>query len=310
MEENRDIRGLLQEQFANFEADPGVDLWAGIEAELHSPPAKNRKGVVWMSIAASFALLLSMLWLLQPSQKDGHDRIAEEHPISTPVIVPPVASTKQLTKESEETVLPREQEVPVQIAVNAPVEKKMSPKQSAPNQPVNLPPSEEESGQETYAETHPTFQVAPLNPMAASSWKSSKISSEIPQKASELIAAEVPKKLNAVQRELIHPKNDINFNNLTLGQAIVFASTEISKLANSPVEVRHEKGENEKVSTYKLNFFNVKVASNETTKTASDPDKTLASAEPIEKINTFQLDLFNFRIKKKTHKRVINKRKS
>lgn len=316
MEENRDIRGLLQEQFAHFEAEPGVDLWAGIEAGLHTPPApKRRKGIVWMSIAASIILLLSMFWLLQPSSGSGDlQQIAEQdRPDAAPKMKQNI-STPLPTEEVDTgihvlPVLPQ-QEAPVQFARNQ-QSGSLTDSKTDSQEEKRLIQQETTPMQDALADRHPGLEIAPLNPMAAASWKNSSIDADIPKSSAEnLIAAQSPKAEKAEKREVFYPKNNIDFNDLTLGQAIVFASTEISKLAKSPVKVRHEKAKNEKASIIKFDFLNFSVTSNETTKTSADPEKVLASAEPVEKINTFQLDLFNFKIKKKTHKRVINKKKS
>ena len=310
MEENRDIRGLLQEQFANFEAEPGVDLWAGIEAELHTAPPPKRLWIPWVSIAASIALIVGLFWILIPKQSgtDGETIAA------TPSIAVPIESAQEQSanlqgeKEIEPLAETNPQEVEATISV---IHQAVEASSSIANNVVL--PSVEAPVVDPSNEDAPRRRLTPINPLAQAPWKNPEIQKVDVDAMPNVLVANQPRSANnesSTSREVIRKKNNIDFNDLTLGQAIAFASNEISKLRNSPVEVRHEAGPNEQVSQYEVNFLNVHLASNETTKTSAQADQPLAASEPVEEINTFQFDLFNFRIKKKTHKRVINKRKS
>lgn len=310
MEENRDIRGLLQEQFAHFEADPGVDLWAGIEAGLQAKEQPKRRVGMWVSIAASISLILGMLWLLRVSQPKAEiQQLAQE-----PLQVEPKASTIEptlplqventiaegLTSETQIDAQPiQEQAVAITQAAAVSPSVKGAEQQDIPVQELISVPNKET----------PSIKVAPIQELAS-----------VPQEASivdvPVELAEASPRPVATNREVYHPTNKLNFNDLTLGQALGFASREISKLTNSPVEVRHERSDHEEQKTYEVNFLNVHFASNESRKTAQETEEaieqnqTFASSEPVEQVNSFQLDVFNFKIKRKTHKRVINKKKS
>ena len=75
MGENKDIRGLLQQEFEHFEADPGIDLWPEIEAELR--PKKKRLAIWWTysAVAASIAILLFCLfWLFDENPTSPIER--------------------------------------------------------------------------------------------------------------------------------------------------------------------------------------------------------------------------------------------
>lgn len=73
MKEQKNIERLFQEKFKDFEAIPPHDAWNNIAARLNEKKKKKRVIPFWFQlsgIAASLAIIGSILWTFQPENRD------------------------------------------------------------------------------------------------------------------------------------------------------------------------------------------------------------------------------------------------
>ena len=271
-----DIQGLLSERFQNFEAEPQIDLWKGIEAELYPDKNKNRKLWPYFSIAASITILIfAWFYLSTPAETelDPGSGFAEEQ-ISTPV-------EKESPAVNEETGIITKEEVP-QLA-----EEKITPNTiKQENQKQLIEVEENNSTYKVDFKPQPFIRKQELmDKNIASSKELNKeenirvteqdIALNVVPIEKELIAmstadvrqpevAQIPVS-KAVDKPAepseVNTDRSLNLKDLSFNKIVSLASNGIDKIKNaSPVKVYEEKTEKGESKVYELNLFKFSVS--------------------------------------------------
>lgn len=271
-----DIQGLLSERFQNFEAEPQIDLWKGIEADLYPEKNKNRKLWPYFSIAASITILIfAWFYLSTPAETelDPGSGFAEGQ-ISTPI-------EKEDPTAKEETGIIAKEEIP-QLA-----EEKITPntiKQENQNQLIEV-----EENNSTYKVD---FKPQPFIRKQELMDKNIASSGELNQKESiEVIEQDIALNVAPIEKELIamstadvrqpevaqipvsravdkpaepsevNTDRSLNLKDLSFNKIVSLASDGIDKIKNaSPVKVYEEKTEKGESKVYELNLFKFSVS--------------------------------------------------
>lgn len=271
-----DIQGLLSERFQNFEAEPQIDLWKGIEAELYPEKNKNRKLWPYFSIAASITILIfAWFYLSTPAETelDPGSGFAEEQ-ISTPV-------EKENPAANEETGIITKEEVP-QLA-----EEKITPNTiKQENQKQLIEVEENNSAYKVDFKAQPLMRKQELMEKAFASSedlpkeekieiKESNIALDVAPIEKELIAmstADVRQpEVNPIpvsravdytaEESEVNTDRSLNLKDLSFNKIVSLASDGIDKIKNaSPVKVYEEKTEKGESKVYELNLFKFSVS--------------------------------------------------
>lgn len=273
-----DIQGLLTDRFKNFEAEPQVDLWKGIEAGLYPEKRSARKLWPYFSIAASIAILI-FTWIylgktevkqnLVPAfVEESPSTPQEKQEIDAPELIAPAKELDEGTElASEEKVLTPKPQNENQLQRN-PIQQKevlqaqvVRNKTEAPISPQDLVNKQElmenavavkeESLREEKKEL--TVEVSPFSEELF---------------AINTVKVEQPKAEQIPVTQPVLPveggdngSNILDLNNISFKNIVSFASDGIDKIKDaSPVKVYEEKNEQGESKVYQLNLFKLSVS--------------------------------------------------
>ncbi|MEL6673680.1 MAG: hypothetical protein AAFR61_15855 [Bacteroidota bacterium] len=246
------LKGLLSEQFAHFEAEPDQNLWPLIEAEIK--PAKKTVLPWWSyaAVAASAVILVSLFFLLQ-GNPDGEQPMAEEQQF--PQVETPTSTQQEM------------QEGPAFTEESTPQEKPNPERRSVPQVQEQSTFQPLFASQTQPAQTQEEVQTSADRPRpqpAREAKKENEIGNFTP------LAVTVPPSFEAnplTQQPDMSPSqtrmapkaaitnNKLDLNNLSLDGVLTFASN----LERSPIDVYKEKDQNGEVKVYQLDLFNLKI---------------------------------------------------
>ena len=272
--QEKKLQGLLQDRFAGYEADPGVDLWPAIESEIH--PGKKRVVAWWpyAAVAASVIILLGALFLFR-----NEATTADQPNFANEETLP--AQNPQLNAPEQEVQLAVEEEAPLsespseaELAPAIPVAKqKESLVENTPDtQPVDkktvqravrVIPEKSLSAENMIAEVSPATRPekvlsSKLRPIKGSfSRIESTVQTEkqpISQAATVSIRPPVP-----APQKVEGDRNALNLNKLSLEKAVAFASEEISKWTNGSRRSRSRKSGDGETAKSRFAFAGLKV---------------------------------------------------
>lgn len=260
MEKREDMwRSVLQEQFEHYEADTEKDLWPAIEEKID---VKRVPFYLWRStwlVAASVAVLMGLMWMLgQPNNPAGQ----------SPMAVGPQEQTNP-EEVSPEVVAPQSPAVQlagVDMMPAAPSPEVLERLQQQRNNDISSAEPDDRNDQLTPSPLPPSRVIPQVGPMQ----------SMMPERLQDLDAARPSGNQNlAVARPRINrprpaaqapaqqtargERQSLDLNNLTLGDAVSFASNELGKLVETPLEVYTEEVDGQEVRTYQLDLFNLRI---------------------------------------------------
>ncbi|MEZ4828336.1 MAG: hypothetical protein R3C61_18905 [Bacteroidia bacterium] len=248
--EEKEIKGLLKQKFEHYEEDPGADLWLAIESEIH--PGRRRVVAWWMyaAVAASVAILFFSLFLLlnQPDHTSHQPEVAETDSVVVPLIPQPLM-TEDVPAPSE--TLPAVKELPVQKTSEGREVHHIAPKREKDSTKEFAKPPQKQVDENFAAlniETLNNPGFSPLTPVT------------LPEKAPAKVEIPTNKRNQpATPSQLADSKHTLNFNDLTVEDAVSFASNTIEKWKNSPIDVYQEKGPDGETKTYQVDFLNLRI---------------------------------------------------
>ncbi len=259
------LKGFLEEQFKDFEDRPDRDVWDAIETELAESPDKRKAWMPYLMIAASVALLLSMILLLRAPQ--GDKTLVQDKP--APISTPDSSVRPQVAQQPTDEQAIDSFQAPIQPLKGAPrrsISEQASPDPAAnQGQPEALEPAnrvlEEKDDYEYMAEVTPveatpqTNQIENIDPQEAeNNIQGSSPLSGLP------IEPGIPIQNNTSRTQRISGKrNSLDLNELTLSDAVQFASNELEKFASSPIKVHQEDKGGGEVKTYQFSFLDLKI---------------------------------------------------
>lgn len=259
MENREDVwRSVLQEQFEHFEADTEKDLWPAIEEKID---AKRVPFYLWRStwlVAASVAVLMGLIWMLgQPANPAGQAPMAvipQEQP--KPVEVNPEVET------SESPV--------VQLAdidmPTGPSPEVLERLQQQRNNDISSAEPDDHTDQLPPSSLPPSRVIPQVGPMqtmmperlqdldSARPSGNQNLAVARPARSRPRPAAQAPAPQTARGE-----RQSLDLNNLSLGDAVSFASNELGKLVETPLEVYTEEVDGQEVRTYQLDLFNFRI---------------------------------------------------
>ncbi len=271
MDKRDDIwRSTLKEQFDHFEAETERDLWPAIKEQLET---KRVPFYLWKStwlVAASVAMLLGLVWMLNQATPPEQTPLVQNSDVNAPSesvspspqtfpadtdmagadLMPTLPDPKliqQMERERHEKLY-GEPDQKGEMAVESSLPPNRIIRQVGPMQPLTP-----QSIQHQMERPEPTKNLAVAQPAAQP------ITAETP---TTVVAEQAP--TPAPARPTPTPtargeKQTLNLNDLTLGDALSFASHELGKLVKSPVEVKTEETEEKEVRTYNFNLLNLRI---------------------------------------------------
>ncbi len=266
MENQNDIRGLLQEKFQHHEANPPRDIWAQIEADLNPP--QKKKVVLWpyMAVAAS-ALVLFGLWALLGGPQDtpnfpSNDGMAETTPAENVQPQPQEESIPSLTEEKS-FAAQQEEEGDANNTEIKPLFQQASTRnfaQQSTTAPVEQPAVQEEN-QETINSSAAIAlnPISPINPTLYPDAPVHQLEDKLPNKveSNSSTAAEVAT-ANTSRLQRVKD-NKLDLNEFSLQNVVAFASNELSKIAGSPLDYEHQQGQNAERKRYEFELGDFKI---------------------------------------------------
>lgn len=278
-----DIQGLLRDRFQNFEAEPEVDLWKGIEAELYPEKQRSRKLWPYFSIAASIAILIfTWVYLGQIETSDSsapafveETTPKEEQQEQTPVFTSPAEELEQepqMAVEQEESSPEPEKRLvrDLQRKVEAPVAERKKSDQPLPQPLFNKQElmdrniAKTELNQEKLEKEESATAVAPITKELFAEADVKKEQQQVKQPQAEqpqveqVSATKSPKPVTETK-----PKSNttLDLNNISFKNIVSLASDGIDKIKDaSPVKVYEEKNDKGESKVYQLNLFNLSVS--------------------------------------------------
>lgn len=260
MENREDIwRSMLQEQFEHFEADTEKDLWPAIEEKID---VKRVPFYLWRStwlVAASIAVLMGLIWMLgQPNNPAGQAPMAVNPQEQTnPVEIQPEEQTPENTST---------QFAEVDLMPTSPSPEVLKRLQQQRNNDISSGEPDDLNDQLTPSSLPPTRiirQVGPMQTLIPQNLQN--LDAERPSQNQNLAVARprinraAPPSQAPVQQAVRGERQSIDLNNLTLGDAVSFASNELGKLVETPLEVYTEEVDGQEVRTYQLDLFNLRI---------------------------------------------------
>ena len=266
MENQNDIRGLLQDQFQHFEAEPPVDLWPAIESELGG---KSRKRPLWLpyvAIAASVVILIGLWQLLSlngPAQTV--DPIVQEKIVApVPTEIAPENMTEltpledTLPASEEETATPQEQAPSVSYRVK-PLYAATDGNTADPAASDKSTAGQDSEKEKTVDPERSELVINPLKQIAAANPEMEV--EQIPTEQIVSVAQGGPQQeTGSPGKQLRKVKNNkLDLNDFSLQNVVSFASNEISKWAKSPLDYEHEVGDDAERKKYALELGSFKI---------------------------------------------------
>jgi len=266
MEHDKELRDLLQDHFVAYEAEPDRDIWAGVEAGLGQKPQRRVIPLWWRygaAIAASLLLLMGVIWLLRQPGELPSGTVAEQ-PTPAEVPVPETRVPQQLTQSPQgDEEIPQTQEnepepsVPPQIAPQPkpPVARNLAEQRISPAPQPQVAPNRVVS-----KEMPAVGPVDHLDHAIVIAQPSTRPIDQVPE---ERLAVAQPVRIETrpIKRKSAGPaqRNELDLDDLTLANAISFASDELGKWAKSPVEIYTERTPEREVRTYELDILNLRI---------------------------------------------------
>jgi len=265
MKEDQHIQDLLQDQFAQYEAEPDRDLWPAIESGLKG----SRRKVIplwtrYLAVAASLLLLLGLVWLLRQPQQSPQGPIAqqptekERGPAQPPETMPPTQAPPTPQAPLAEG---QNRQKPPQIE---PLEPKKRPSLSIDSDQIDEPvlvqeaPAQRNPGPRARLHLRPE-SMTPIHHQLAIN--QSLTPAPAPEAQADGLEVPLPERnRRPVQTVSASGKNrSLNLNELTLASAVSFASDELSRWAKSPVDVSEKETPEQEVKTFELDILNLKI---------------------------------------------------
>jgi|GEM_PF-3556191 len=272
MPEQDNIHTQLKEVFADFEAEPSIDFWPAIEAELE----KDRKRVAFwpyfVGIAASVIVLISFMWLMTEavSPEEGTEIYANEKVDSLgggEKGIAVLVDTLNKTVEDEPIAPLQEKETNTQVAESV--------KQSIPNRPKKPSDSQKPNEQEVQKDEYPIEPT--VTHMAYEDEKGSEQKGTpkeveinwanvgddslkrtpdpmIPEELPEPIVVQAPSTPTVMP---VSHKRVIDFSNGT--EILEFATESINKVIDTPINVMYEKDKEGESRTYQFSLRNFSI---------------------------------------------------
>lgn len=263
MENQNDIRGLLEEKFQHHEATPSRDIWAQIEADINPP---QKKKVVWwpyMAVAAS-ALILFGLWaLLQPSGNTSQLPFGNGMAETTPAenVAPNTQENVRPPIENQNLTAQDKVEEAVRPANKQPLYQRASSQNFAQQE---VTPEPETSQEEVQQETINSYAIAlnpisPINPQLYPDAPVHQLENRIPEtvESNSSTTAEVASTNTSKLQKV--KDNKLDLNEFSLENVVAFASSELSKIAGSPLDYEHQQGENTERKRYAIELGDFKI---------------------------------------------------
>lgn len=263
MENRDDIRGLLQDQFRDFEAEPPAHLWAEIESELAPQPRRRALWLPYLAVAASAVILLGFWQLLRPAPEvpGDHNAIVQEQ---GPLAQPPASSsldpaTLPASVESKETGPNKELDtVPPQAPSRRNLQQPLRPGYTTQPQPLYSA---------TTADRETTVAPREATPQQIASVPTEELqpieSALRPQQNAVIPVAQVltPGTIQPLTQGTMQKvkHNKLDLDDFSLENVVAFASNEISKWANSPLDFEHEKSEEAERKTFGFELGDLKI---------------------------------------------------
>ncbi len=268
MKDERDIKNLLQEHFGAFEAEPDRDLWPGIASELRKEGGTFKRVVpFWVratAIAASLFLLMGLVWLLnEPPNAANQLADQQEQPYFPPAQTeqdqgPPGAESYPNQAADGGTDSPDEVSFPSQPIIQKAVERqapRVEPKDLESNQEPNVIPNRDpRMARPGIQAMTPIHRQIAIRQEATESLPSKGVPAQIRRRS------ELRSQANTSETvETLGKRNQLDLNELTLANAVNFATEELSKWAESPVEIYSEQTAERQVRTIELDILNLRV---------------------------------------------------
>lgn len=273
MEQREDMwRSALQEQFDHFEAETERDLWPAIEEQLDT---RRVPFYLWRStwlVAASIAVLMGLIWMLGlPTRQDQQPMAQTEEPVApvqpdAPILQqdsprPDMADASLLPASPEPEVIEklerqRFEDSQRQQQTNTPRE--MIVESSLPadriiRQPGPTNPLSPHNILHHIDQPVPREQIATQAPVPTAA-------EAVPTQPVEAVVATTPKpQPTQAPAATQGQRRSLDLNNLSLSDAVTFASSELGKLVKTPLEVYTEETEDHEVRTYQLDLFNLRI---------------------------------------------------
>ncbi|MEM6802284.1 MAG: hypothetical protein AAF696_12825 [Bacteroidota bacterium] len=273
MQRKDDIQGLLNERFQDFEAEPEIDLWKGIEAELYPAKQRNRKLWPYFSVAASIVMLIfAWVYLNSPSEAEviPERGFTEEQPIvPSEESLPgqeysnPVGELEETLTDGDNTVSDEQDQrqekniqqqnfVPTFSKAKELIEENMPRKELVEQ---NLLVSKEELNKEEQQIEKNRLKVDPLEKELIA-MNDSPVEEPQVSKISVDNLSDAPAELSEENTDRGLVPSDLSFNKI-----VSLASQGIDKLKNaSPVKVYEEKNDKGESKVYELNLFKFSVS--------------------------------------------------
>jgi hypothetical protein len=268
MENQNDIRGLLQDQFQHFEAEPPVDLWPAIESELGGNSRKRPLWLPYVAIAASAVILIGLWQLLS---LDGPIQTVD--PIVQEEIAPPVSVPKEIAPENLAEMSPVEDTLPAtEGETTSPPEQtptvsyQVKPLYAANGDktPDPVVPDEGSTGKDGETEQtddpkknevviNPLKQIAAANPEQEIGQLPTEQLVSVAQEGSGQEVGSPTEQMRKIKN------NKLDLNDFSLQNVVSFASNEISKWAKSPLDYEHEVGDDAERKKYAIELGSFKI---------------------------------------------------
>lgn len=258
MENEEDIRKLLQEKFQDFGPEPERDIWAGIQRAVRPVPFYKRVGWYGYAAAAVVLLLLGM----GISMTD----ILYRQPVSP---ARSVAAAEQ-TVPTPEQVLPgegRENAFAAQNAQGAAPLKSPASMDESPRTTRQTPgaaspavtaiedrttrPADIDQ-EKLKKDLPPLFAITPLagNPLSTPSEAA----------VQEIGIIDPVPVLAAAETQPGGDRRRIDLDDLSLDDALSLAGNGLKKLATKPDEVQTSQDGAETIKTYRINFLDISIS--------------------------------------------------
>lgn len=271
MEQEKEVKDLLQGHFASFEAEPDRDVWAGIAAGLHaeSPPPRRKMIPLWTryaaAVAASLLLLMGLVWMLRTPDQGLEGKLAEQ-PVQQDVNAP--GAPQEDFREEGQTPDPeyfaedehremdaREEQQVYRVAQQSGQAEQEEVAGSAEEQSPaqHTPDRRPRPGLQAMTPLH--RQVGIRHEMRETLANNAVPSRVQPRQEKRNPAGSSP----ARDTQVSGKRNELNLNELTLANAVSFATNELSKWADSPVEIYTEETPEREVRTYEFDLLSLRI---------------------------------------------------
>ena len=252
MSKGNDMRGLLKDKFEAYEVDPGLDLWAGIEAEIRPEKKGWGKWTPFLTVAASILILLSMYILLNDAPyPQGETPFAKQE--NVPSVQTPQNKYEPQFAEATPSPNTESQTEKVAPAISKETRKRYAIRTSnvanMAEAPITLP------SQQVQTMVEPVRSEMELKPISRKS--------EIKEQSPELVQFAEQKIVNIKPQMpsngIQGTKNSLNINKLTVNGTLDFVGKELNKWANSPINIYKEEKGNGEVRTFQIKLLDLEI---------------------------------------------------